>query len=309
MYSYKVYSLKINSEIEFPEFLENNDSKIPDIYIRIGKSPENLKGENVITKVRYQATKNKLLYKLKNAGKIYVENGENIIVEPEENADWDYIKNHIRSRAIAGAIQQRKWTVLHGSAIEYNGKAIIFIGNSGAGKSTTLGAFIKKGYNFSSDDLCLIKADENNQYYLQPAFPNIRLWSHAINLIGTGTGLQKGNVVRADIDKYFMLPQTEFITCSIPVSHIYVLSSHQNAHVTINTLENNAKLATLMNNVFAKGHLEGLGGYPEQFKALSYLLSTTTIKSIHRPLDMSKEDFWKMIDQIENDFTNDDSCK
>ncbi len=303
MFQYKAYSLNINSEIEFPEFMPSEKQEF-DVEIVLGKTPDQLVGENVVTKVRYQATKNEVLYLLKGAGKIYISKGTSIIVEPIENPDWEHLKNHVRSRAIAAILHQRKWAILHGSAIYKNGKAIIFIGRSGAGKSTFLGAFIKKGYDFISDDLCLIKKTKEGQILLFPAYPQVRLWENSIQLIETNEHLEKGPAVRSELDKYFMKPKTSFIKNPTPINNVYVLNATQNKVHSIQNLPPLEKLSQLLKFSFAKGHLEGLGGHIEQFELYSQLLKDTSIKTIDRPLGMKRESFWKMIEEVEHDFLN-----
>lgn len=51
----------------------------------------------------------------------------------------------------------RKGAVLvHGSAVEKDGRAIVFAGRSGAGKTITAARFVQAGYRFLSDDSCIL---------------------------------------------------------------------------------------------------------------------------------------------------------
>ncbi len=45
---------------------------------------------------------------------------------------------------------------IHGSAVEWNGNAVLFCGASGAGKSTTVAALISRGARLLSDDLSVL---------------------------------------------------------------------------------------------------------------------------------------------------------
>ena len=232
MHHYQAYSLNISSEIEFPEFLTSPNADA-DVKIIIGATPDQLQSIDVVKKVRYQVARDEALYNLKGAGKIYITNGNLITVEPEKTPDWEHLKNHIRGRALAAALHQRKWPILHGSAICSNDKAVIFIGQSGAGKSTFLGSFIKKGYDFITDDLCLIKASNDNAPHISPGYPQIRLWQSSIDLIQSKEHLKKERLVRTGLDKYFMTPKTEFVNRSVNISPIYILSATQESEVKI----------------------------------------------------------------------------
>ena len=64
---------------------------------------------------------------------------------------------------------------MHASAIVHEGKAVLFTGISGAGKSTTANAFRLKGYKMLTDDVCPItfingkkegKMRSENRYYI-----------------------------------------------------------------------------------------------------------------------------------------------
>ena len=301
MHSYKAYSLNILSEIEFPELLESNEES-NDIKIVIGTTPDALKGDQVVKKVRYSATENEVLYKLKGAGKIYITNGSTITVEPEANPDWQHLKNHIRGRAIAAILHQRGLSILHGSAICHNDEAIIFIGKSGGGKSTFLAAFIEKGYDFISDDLCLLKKQPNGTIKIAPAYPQIRLWTSSIDLIGSSDNLTKGAELRSGLDKYFYVPDTKFNQQPVSVRSIYVLNASQVSDFSIEELDSVTKLNLLLQHSYAKGHREGLGGHAEQFKVYSKLLNTTKVKVVQRPFDIDRNSFSRMINQVESDF-------
>ncbi|MCL4384700.1 MAG: hypothetical protein M1326_00090 [Cyanobacteria bacterium] len=60
-------------------------------------------------------------------------------------------------------LSRSKGFYLHGSAIEINGKAHVFLGNSGAGKSTIVRLLRKSFYAFADDQLIIRKI--NNDYY------------------------------------------------------------------------------------------------------------------------------------------------
>lgn len=52
-----------------------------------------------------------------------------------------------------------KYLLIHGGAVAKDGKSIIVLGNSNAGKSTLITAFLEKGNNFLSDDVLLLNPE------------------------------------------------------------------------------------------------------------------------------------------------------
>lgn len=65
---------------------------------------------------------------------------------------------------------------LHGSAVRWQGRAYLFIGRSGAGKSTTAYELMRRGAQLMSDDLTLV---EPGCMQMLGAAPALRLWREA----------------------------------------------------------------------------------------------------------------------------------
>ena len=57
-------------------------------------------------------------------------------------------------------------TVLHGSAVSNSREAICFVADSGVGKSSMAGLFIAEGYRLVSDELIVLKLEDNNAIIL-----------------------------------------------------------------------------------------------------------------------------------------------
>lgn len=65
---------------------------------------------------------------------------------------------------------------LHGSAVTWQGRAYLFIGRSGAGKSTTAYELMRRGARLLTDDLTLV---EPGRMEILGAAPAVRLWRQA----------------------------------------------------------------------------------------------------------------------------------
>jgi len=87
--------------------------------------------------------------------------------------------------------------VLHASAVSIDGKAAIFLGPRGAGKSTTTAAaFGAEGYSVLEDDVVAIRFDEG-VLTVVPGVPQLRLKSDAAAALGVeDDDILRGVVVR-----------------------------------------------------------------------------------------------------------------
>ncbi len=83
--------------------------------------------------------------------------------------------DHVLPRLLAGAGK----TVLHASAVEIDGVAIVFAGESGSGKSTLAASFCSAGARLLSDDAVLL--DRN--FRVIPSYPVHRLWPSSASVL------------------------------------------------------------------------------------------------------------------------------
>ena len=84
---------------------------------------------------------------------------------------------------VFGVLLRLKGTVcLHASAVAIGGKAILFSGDAGAGKSTTAAAMAKRGHAVISDDIVPID-EHNGQFIASPAYSYLALWPESVRML------------------------------------------------------------------------------------------------------------------------------
>lgn len=201
MYKYWGYGLTIASEIEFPELFPYEFEEA-DLNITIGNTPESLSGESLINKVRLSITPEDYLQTIKGVANYYAANGESILVEPLPGADYKSIRLFLLSNAMAAVLHQRNTIPFHASAIHYKDGVVLFCGNSGAGKSTTVTNLQTKGYKVFSDDVCVLKeGEQKDEMFALPSYPVVKLW--ADSFVKSGLELASENdQLRPGIHKY-----------------------------------------------------------------------------------------------------------
>jgi len=73
------------------------------------------------------------------------------------------------------ALSRQGKRVFHASAVEAPTGALVFLGESGRGKSTLAASFALAGHRFLTDDALLLEPKAGG-YAVQPSHPSIRLW-------------------------------------------------------------------------------------------------------------------------------------
>ncbi|MFU8803477.1 MAG: HPr kinase/phosphorylase [Bradymonadaceae bacterium] len=92
--------------------------------------------------------------------------------EGERRSDWDLVIERV-ILPLYVLTSEADILAVHGSAAEIGGKAWVFIGESGAGKSTTAYELISAGGHLVADDMTLIDARAK---IVLPGAPSLRLW-------------------------------------------------------------------------------------------------------------------------------------
>lgn len=102
-----------------------------------------------------------------------------IEVEPLPGVDPALVCFPLLGPVIALLLQARGNFLLHGSALSVNGRACGFLGDKGAGKSTTAGVFLRAGHKLLTDDIIAISGLEHGPGEINPAFPQLKLTREA----------------------------------------------------------------------------------------------------------------------------------
>ncbi len=80
------------------------------------------------------------------------------------------------------ALRLRGVTCLHASAVAFGDRAVAFVGDEGAGKSTTAAALARRGHTVLSDDIVAL-VERDGAFFVLPAYPYICLWPDSVNIL------------------------------------------------------------------------------------------------------------------------------
>jgi hypothetical protein len=101
--------------------------------------------------------------------------GLDVTATPVPGVSRQAVEHLYLNQVLPLALSRQCKLVFHASAVEINGTAVAFMGESGKGKSTLAASFATSGARFLTDDGLMVEARDGN-YHVMPSHPSIRLW-------------------------------------------------------------------------------------------------------------------------------------
>jgi hypothetical protein len=97
------------------------------------------------------------------------------MLELRKDAD-EWVVSAILGRSIRNlfAPYVKNYLILHGGAVERNGKAVLFLGGHASGKSTIVSGFCKNSWNYLSEDMIKISLRDFKVYPSPPVSNKLR---------------------------------------------------------------------------------------------------------------------------------------
>jgi len=254
-YYYHLFGLNIESEI--PILCYSYKKSCRDIKICFGNVPDKIDEAHISKGVNFKfSIRNEFWLYIKYVAHFFVRNGDEIIVEPFDNADLNTITSYLSSVVIGIALLQRKLLALHGSSVVMNNKCLVFTGVSGAGKSTMCNLLSNKGFKFLSDDISVLYTDKVGIPLVQPSYPYQRLCKDAATHIHDRTDVQYSE---EEDGKLLCYMPNSFIDKPAPLTAIIELSPKQDCIINIKELAGTDKLKSFLDNIFCFAFLKQAG--------------------------------------------------
>ncbi len=181
-------------------------------------------------------------------------------------------------------LRLRGVTCLHASAVAVENKVVAFLGDAGAGKSTTAAAFAQQGYPILSDDV-LALVDRESSFWVQPAYPRVRLWSESVvALYGNVEKLPRIVPSHPTWDKrYLDLSQQgyQFQNSPLPLAAIYLLNyrSEEEGVPKLESPSSRSALISLIANTYGS-YLLDKSMRSQEFQLLGRLIKSVTVRQV-----------------------------
>ena len=249
VYVYSAFGLSIHTNMVCPEFpLHPHPAREPDVTIRLlaDAAPslcQQQEGACEMLPGQFQL-------EIPGLARYFVEEGKRIVIEPFPGAPPDRVRLFMMGFTMGALLYQRGLFPLHGSAVETEFGAMIFVGRSGSGKSTLAAEFHRRGYRPLSDEISAIQQTPQGLRVV-PALSHFRLCADAYGRLGSPSA------ARFEVDK-FVLPMGErFCPDPAPLKAIHVLSDHDADVPRFEVLHGFDRLRTLLENLYRPQYLKG----------------------------------------------------
>lgn len=217
MHYYTAYNFSFLSDIPLPEFVEIAPCR-SDIQIATIIQEHDLGHNGEIVCANKIA--NGVSFDWDVIGRYEICSGRTISVFPQRNVTREITRVPLFGIALAAVLQQNNLLVLHGSAVEINGKAVIILGKKGHGKSTLTAALINRSHRLISDDVTAISI-KSSGLEVSPGLPILKLWPEVIRELGLD--IEASRVFYPGISKRLCFLEKQFCVHSLPIGAICVL--------------------------------------------------------------------------------------
>ena len=299
MFSYFAYGLNILSEIALPEFIsvDSPPANLVDLKVTIDRSQaisDLLPAEAVKEGAVIQLNSLKALIYVRGTGVFIIENGTHVTIIPDTTSQELLIRFYLVGTIMGVVLYQRKFLVLHASAVNINGGAVAFLGVSGEGKSSTAATFVTHGYNIITDDVAPIDLNSNS-LIMHPGFPQVKIGEKIAQALGYD--YETLPAVHTFKEKRALLPRQGFSIAPIPLKRIYVLTTDTDfaiapirASEAVTELARHSRPTTLYHS----------GGAAHFFQCAN-LVKQQTIYRLSRPKDTNL--LSELVKQVEQDLS------
>jgi hypothetical protein len=159
----------------------------------------------------WQVTNTEFALQVPGVGDFYVRDGRDIIYRTVAGADPEWVKLYLYGQVLVALLHQRKIISFHASSFIHNGRGIMILGETGAGKSSLTVSFALAGSGFLNDDLTPV-IFKKSKPFIWPLYRDIKLREDTVSQLGisseklreaeAGTGKQYLDVSRANVSNH-----------------------------------------------------------------------------------------------------------
>lgn len=291
---YRAHGLTFDSDIELPELVPFDGE--PDVMIRYGQVPERLEGP-VTHGPGYQATAGHYLLDLPGMARYLVREGRDVIIAPAPGAREDDVRVFVLSSVMAALVHQKGLLAMHASAVEVDGRCVLFAGESGAGKSTLTAAFHNRGYRIVTDDLSVVSFDRNGVPMVPPGYRHVKLRPDSLELVGASLGARRE--MQFGVQKFSVAVPGAAPLAPLRLARMFMLSTRTAEAIALRDFTGRSKVAALLKATYRRRMLIALGQRATHFAQCTALGRCIPVGAVDRPPHL--DGLQRLVDVLEDD--------
>lgn len=157
-------------------------------------------------------------------GAFVIEDQTTVLVDPQ-----DGVSDHLLSQAFLGLVmslvlERRGILCLHASGVSVEGRAAVFLGDKGAGKSTTNAALLARGHVPITDDLVAVDGtlSETVRPVVWPGFSSMKLWPDSVSALALDPQAED-RLIHPSVTKVQKKMPTPVAASAVPLGSLFVL--------------------------------------------------------------------------------------
>lgn len=286
MHSYRVAGLGVASEIELPGAIAaaQPPGAPADIVVRAGPVPDVLEQASARGPT-WAIAGDKFLFRVPGVARFLLGGGREIVFEIAAGAEAADVAVFLVGTVLGILLHQRGQVVLHASAVRVNGKAVLFCGASGTGKSTLAAALAQGGFPLVTDDFCAMTVS-GGTVLVQPDGRSLKLWAQAIHKLDLAE--RRGARVRNRLEKFFVEPAAAFSE-PLPLGAVYALREARPPHKPGIERPNVVDAALILRrNAYRPQLVSRMGQKADYFRAATAIANVAGIFHLTRALNFDR---------------------
>jgi hypothetical protein len=197
---YRVFGTRIESDVLLPGLAVDRRATPPDVKLWLASNPSWVEHALTLPRDAYPQPDffagSRVVHtlggeKLKFFHLAYADGTEFVISHAGDRVfgRWqspftlEYTVTYVMGPILGIVLRRRGWTCVHASAVAWNGRAVMFVGPPGAGKSTTAAAAVMRhGARMLTDDIVALRRSRG-RYLVEPGQSWLRLWESSVRLL------------------------------------------------------------------------------------------------------------------------------
>jgi hypothetical protein len=225
MYSYTAYGLGIESNFHLPTLAQLSTGCDLRIRHEVVPLPSDLPVDTGWSGLQFsKVTPEEVLATVPRVAEIRVRRGREIQIRQYAGTDLQFLQLLVCGPVLAIVLYQLGAVVLHASAVEIDGAAVLFSGESGWGKSSLAAALHARGHRVITDDVTALFFQDGE--YVVPGGPGqLKLGADVVETLGLRE--QSLPLIHPQSSKHALRPSTgsEWLagTAAVPLRRLFFL--------------------------------------------------------------------------------------